>query len=137
MGFGDLVCEYRGTITSLKVLPFDDGSSEVKYELTQVLTLSGRLAGAGFGSNYVRAAADGTSVTKFYGMVTTAEGEAMRLEFGGNAVAVGAGQARFRTTGMIKSAAPALAWLNAVNLAFEGQGDFTTMQVSGRVYEWA
>lgn len=136
MQTNELICEYRGQITSMKVLPFDDGSSEVKYELTQVIQLSGRLSGNGFGSNYVRQAPDGTSVTKFYGVWTTADGESIRGEFGGNAVSLGGGKARFRTTGMFKATAPALEWLNSMNLAFEGEGDFNTMEVAGRVYAW-
>jgi len=132
----ELVCEYRGKITSLKVLPFDDGSQEVKYELTQIIHLSGRLAGTGFGSNYVRQGPDGTSVTKFYGVWTSTDGASIRVEFGGNAVSLGGGKARFRTTGMLKTTAPSLDWLNTMNLAFEGEGDFSTMEVTGRVYAW-
>jgi len=137
MALGEKICDYRGKITSMKVLPFDDGSPEVKYEVTQVLTLTGKLAGSGLGSNYVRQAADGTSVTRFYGLFTTDTGENLRAEFAGNAVAIGNGRARFRTTGILKAPSKDLQWLTDKPLAFEGEGDFGTMEVSGSLYLWS
>ena len=137
MALGDLICEYTGKITSMKVLPFDDDGQEVRYEVTQVVRLNGRISGGGFGSNYVRQAADGTSVTKFYGVFTTTEGHSIRAEFGGNALSLGPDRARFRTTGMLKTTALSLDWLNSTTIAFEGEGDFSTMDVIGKLYVWS
>lgn len=137
MALGDLICEYAGKITSVKILPFEDSGADVRYEVTQTIRLSGKLAGGGFGSNYVRQSPDGTSVTKFYGIWTTENGYSIRAEFGGNAVPLGSGRASFRTTGMLKSGEPSLAWLTSQSLAFEGEGDFNTMEVTGKVYLWS
>ncbi len=41
MALGELISEYRGKITSMKVLPFESGGQGVKYEVTQVADLSG------------------------------------------------------------------------------------------------
>ena len=70
----------------MKVLPFESGGQSVKYEVTQVADLNGRLTGHGIGSNYVQQAADGTSTTKFYGAFTTTEGETILAEAGGMSV---------------------------------------------------
>ena len=137
MNLGDLICEFNGKITSMKVLPFEDGAQDAKYEVTQLVSLTGRLTCSGIGSNYVRQSPDGTSVTKFYGLFTTPDGESIRAEFGGNAIATAPEKARFRTTGMLKSAAQNLAWLNTANIAFEGEGDFSSMTVTGKLYLWS
>lgn len=133
---GELVSEYRGKITSVKVLPFDSPGQGVKYEVTQVAELSGRLSGRGVGSNYVSLAADGTSTTKFYGVFTTDEGETILAESGGMSVPLAPGRVRFRTTATLKTAAAKLSWLNTTVLAFEGKGDFSSMEVIGKLYEW-
>ena len=136
MARGELISEYRGKITSMKVLPFESGGQSVKCEVTQVADLSGRLTGRGIGSNYVQQAADGTSTTKFYGVFTTAEGATILAEAGGMSVPLTPGRVRFRTTGMLKTAAPKLSWLNTTVVAFEGEGDFSTMEIVGKLYEW-
>jgi hypothetical protein len=136
MAFGELISEYKGKITSMKVLPFESGGQSVKYEVTQVADLSGRLTGHGIGSNYVQQAVDGTSTTKFYGVFTTTEGETILAEAGGMSVPLMPGRVRFRTTGMLKTTAPKLSWLNTMVVAFEGEGDFSTMEVVGKLYEW-
>ena len=136
MALGELLCEYRGKITSMKVLPFDGGGQGVKYEVTQVADLNGRLNGHGIGSNYVQQAADGTSTTKFYGIFTTTEGETLLAESGGMSVPIAPGRVRFRTIVTFKATSPRLSWLNTTVVAFEGEGDFSTMEVVGKLYEW-
>jgi len=136
MALGELLCEYRGKITSMKVLPFDSAGQGVKYEVTQVADLTGRLNGHGIGSNYVQQSADGTSTTKFYGVFTTSEGETLLAESGGMSVPVAPGRVRFRTIVTFKATSPKLNWLNATVVAFEGEGDFSTMEVVGKLYEW-
>jgi hypothetical protein len=37
---------------------------------------------------------------------------------------------------MLKTTAPRLSWLNTMVVAFEGEGDFSTMEVVGKLYEW-
>jgi hypothetical protein len=133
---GEPISEYSGKITSVKVLPFDSPGQGIKYELTQVGELRGRLSGRGVGSNYIRLAADGTSTTKFYGVFTTNDGETLLLESGGMGVPLSPGRVKFRTTATLKSTAPKLAWINTTPLAFEGEGDFSTMEVIGKLYEW-
>ena len=136
MALGELLGEYRGKITSMKVLPFEDCGQGVKYEVTQVADLNGRLNGHGIGSNYVQQAADGISTTKFYGIFTTTEGETLLAESGGMSVPIAPGRVRFRTTTIFKTTSPRLNWLNTTVVAFEGEGDFSTMEVLGKLYEW-
>jgi hypothetical protein len=133
---GELLCEYKGTITSMKVLPFESGGQSVKYEVTQVADFSGRLNAHGIGSNYVQQAADGTSTTKFYGVFTTNEGETILAESGGMSVSLTPGRVRFRTTATLKTTSPKLSWINTIVFAFEGEGDFSSMEVVGKLYEW-
>ena len=40
---GEVVGDYSGKITSVKVLPFDSTGQGVKYEVTQVAEVRGRL----------------------------------------------------------------------------------------------
>ncbi len=136
MALGDLLCGYKGKITSMKVLPFESSGQGVKYEVTQVADLSGRLNGHGVGSNYVQQATDGTSTTRFYGVFTTSEGETLLAESSGMSVPLAPGRVRFRTTATLKTTSPRLSWLNTTIVAFEGEGDFSTMEVVGKLYEW-
>jgi hypothetical protein len=133
---GKVLSEYSGKITSVKVLPFDNAGQGVRYEVTQVGEFRGRLSCQGIGSNYVQVAADGTSTTKFYGVFTTPAGETILMESGGMGVPLGTGRVKFRTTVTLKSTAAALAWVNSTPIAFEGEGDFSTMEVRGTLYEW-
>lgn len=133
---GEVISEYHGKITSVKVLPFDSPGQGVKYEVTQVAELSGRLSGRGVGSNYVSLAADGTSTTRFYGVFTTDEGETILAESGGMSVPLAPGRVRFRTTATLKTTSSKLTWINTTVLAFEGEGDFSTMEIIGKLYEW-
>jgi hypothetical protein len=86
MVLGKLISEYQGRITSVKALPFDSSGQGVKYEVTQVGELSGRLSGRGVGSNFVQLAADGTSTAKFYDAFITNDGETILAESGGMSV---------------------------------------------------
>ncbi len=133
---GEKLSEYRGKITSVKVLPFEHGGQGVRYEVTQVGEFRGRLSCQGMGSNYVHVAADGTSTTKFYGVFTTPAGETILMESGGMGVPLGSGRVKFRTTATLKSTAAAWAWVNTTPTAFEGEGDFSTMEVRGTLYAW-
>ncbi|MGE0824028.1 MAG: hypothetical protein AB7G75_14480 [Candidatus Binatia bacterium] len=133
---GEVLSDYSGKITSVKVLPFDNAEPGVKYEVTQVGEFRGRLSCQGMGSNYVQVAPDGTSTTKFYGVFTTPDGETLLMESGGMGVPLGAGRVKFRTTVTLKSAAAKLTWVNTTPIAFEGEGDFSTMEVKGTLYEW-
>jgi len=133
---GEVMGDYSGKITSVKVLPFDNAGQGVKYEVTQVAEVRGRLSCKGMGSNYVQVAADGTSTTKFYGIFTTPDGETLLMESGGMGVPLGSGRVKFRTTVTLKSSAAKLAWVNTAPIAFEGEGDFSTMEVNGTLYEW-
>ena len=132
---GELVSEYRGKITSVKVLPFDSSGQGVKYEVTQMGEFSGRLSGRGVGSNYVQLAVDGTSTTKFYGVFTTSEAETIFMESGGMGLPLAPGRIKFRTTVTLKSTSSKLAWVNTTPMAFEGEGDFSAMEVVGKLYE--
>ena len=133
---GEVLSEYNGKITSVKVLPFENIRHGVKYEVTQVGEFHGRLSCKGMGSNYVQVASDGTSTTKFYGVFTTPDGETIFMESGGMGVPLGAGRVKFRTTATLKSTAAKLAWVNTTPIAFEGEGDFSTMEVRGTLYAW-
>ena len=133
---GEVMSDYSGKITSVKVLPFDNAGQGVKYEVTQVGEFRGRLSCQGMGSNYVQVAADGTSTTKFYGVFTTPDGETLLMESGGMGVPLGAGRVKFRTTVTLRSSTAKLAWVNTTPIAFEGEGDFSTMEVRGTLYEW-
>jgi hypothetical protein len=137
MALGELLGEYRGKITSVKVLPFESMGQGIKYEVTQVAELSGRLSGRAIGSNYVQVAADGTSTTRFYGVLTTTDGGTILMESGGMSVPLAPGRVKFRTTVTLKSTSPNLTWVNTTPMAFEGEGDFSTMEVVGKLYEWS
>ena len=45
MSPGEVICEYKGKYTSLKVHPFEDASQQVSLEGTLLAEYSGRLAG--------------------------------------------------------------------------------------------
>lgn len=57
-------------------------------------------------------------------------------EAGGMSVPLTPGRVRFRTMGTFKTTAPKLSWLNTTVVAFEGEGDFSSMEVIGKIYEW-
>jgi hypothetical protein len=57
------------------------------------------------------------------------------MELGGMGVPLDAGRVKFRPTVTLDTAAN-LAWVNATPIAFEGEGDFSTMEVRGILYAW-
>lgn len=136
MRAGELLCEYTGTITSVKVLPFEDTGYAAKYEVTQTGTSTGKLAVSAVGSNYVQMHPDGTSTTRYYGIWTTDDGVALLVESGGMSVPLAGGRVRFGTTVKFRSPSESYAWLATTMCGFEGEGDFSTMSITGRVYEW-
>ncbi len=136
MPLRELICDYKGKITSIKVLPFASSGYEAEYEVTQLSELSGRLSATGVGSNYVRLHSDGTSTTRFYGVFTTGEGERVLVESAGMSVPLAPGRVRFGTTVTFKTRSEKLGWLNMTMGAFEGEGDFSTMEIVGKIYEW-
>lgn len=131
-----LVSRYTGKITSVKVVPFKGSGFPVEYEITQVAQLSGELAGNIVGSNYVEVAADGTSRTRFYGVLTTDALETVLLESAGMSVPIGGGRSRYLTTVTHKTTAARLDWINTAIMTFEGEGDFGSMEIAGDLYRW-
>ena len=136
MPLGELICDYKGTITSVKILPFDGAEFGVKYEVTQVGVSTGKFASSAVGSNYVQVHEDGTSTTKYYGVWTTEDGEPIMVESGGMSVPLGGGRVRFATTVKCRSRAEKYEWRTSTPIGFEGEGDFNTMDVSGQLYLW-
>ena len=136
MPLGELICDYTGTITSVKILPFEGSEFGVKYEVTQIGTSTGRFASSAVGSNYVQVHEDGTSTTRYYGVWTTDEGDPILVESGGMAVPLGGGRVRFATTVKCRSRLEKYAWLTSTPIGFEGEGDFGTMEVTGQLYLW-
>ena len=136
MPLGELICEYKGTITSVKILPFEGAEFGVKYEVTQVGVSTGRFTSSAVGSNYVQVHEDGTSTTKYYGVWTTEDGDPIMVESGGMSVPLGGGRVRFATTVKCRSQLKKYEWLTSTPIGFEGEGDFNTMDVSGQLYLW-
>jgi hypothetical protein len=64
------------------------------------------------------------------------KGETVLLEAGGMGVPLGSGRVKLHTTGTVQTTTAKLAWLNTTPLAFEGEGDFSTMELTGKLYEW-
>ena len=136
MPLGELLCDYTGNITSVKVLPFEGTEFGAKYEVTQTGTSTGKLSISAIGSNYVQVHADGTSTTKYYGIWTPKEGDPILVESGGMSVPLGDGRVRFRTTVKFRTRSEQYAWLNTTMCGFEGEGNFSTMEISGQIHEW-
>ncbi len=136
MPLGELLCDYTGNITSVKVLPFEGTEFGAKYEVTQTGTSTGKLSISAIGSNYVQVHADGTSTTKYYGIWTPKEGDPILVESGGMSVPLGDGRVRFGTTVKFRTRSEQYAWLNTTMCGFEGEGNFSTMEISGQIYEW-
>ena len=120
MSGGEVICEYKGKYTSLKVHPFEDASQQVFLEGTLLAEYSGRLA------------ADGTATIEYYGVLTTADDEIVFVRGRGMGAVTNQGQTRVRTTVTSKTAAQQLAWLNITIASFGGSGDFS--EVTGTRY---
>ena len=74
MSPGEVICDYKGKYTSLKVLPFEDASREVSLEGTLVSEYQGRLSGTEVGTVYWRQASDGTATLEGAGDFSEAVG---------------------------------------------------------------
>ena len=125
MSPGEVICDYKGKYTSLKVLPFEDASREVSLEGTMVSEYRGRLNGTEIGTVYWRQAADGSATVSYYGVLTTTEGEIVFVKGRGMGAVTNQGQNRVRTTVTFQTTAQNLAWLNITIASFEGEGDFS------------
>lgn len=140
MALGELISEWRGKLTSVKVHPFESSGQGVKYELTWLGEDSGRLSGRELGTDYWLVGPDGTGVIDYYGVLTTHEGEIVLVEGRGTSVPMEQGRTRFRLTVAFKTSAPKLAWLTNSIAAFEAEGDLSgdlaTKVFTGRYYEW-
>ena len=132
MSPGEVICEYKGKYTSLKVHPFEDASQQVSIEGTLLAEYSGRLAGKEIGTMYWQQAADGTATVEYYGILTTTEGELVFVRGRGMGAVTDQGQTRVRTTVTFKTTAQQLAWLNITIASFEGGGDFS--EATGTFY---
>lgn len=132
MSGGEVICEYKGKYTSLKVHPFEDASQQVFLEGTLLAEYSGRLAGEEIGTMYWRQAGDGTATIEYYGVLTPADDEIVFVRGRGMGAVTNQGQTRVRTTVTSKTAAQHLAWLNITIASFEGSGDFS--EVTGTCY---
>ncbi len=132
MSPGEVICEYTGKYTSLKVHPFEDASQQVSLEGTLLAEYSGRLAGKEIGTMYWQQAADGTASIEYYGVLTTADDEIVFVRGRGMGAVTSQGQTRVRTTVTFKTAAQQLAWLNITIASFEGSGDFS--EATGTFY---
>jgi hypothetical protein len=58
------------------------------------------------------------------------------MESSGMGLPLASGRVKFWTTVTLKSSSPKLAWINTTPMAFEGEGDFSAMEVVGKLYEW-
>ena len=140
MALGELIGEWKGKLTSVKVCPFDSSGQGVKYEFTWLGEVSGRLSGRELGTDYWLIAPDGAGVFTYYGVLTTLEGEVVLEEGRGMSIPMGQGRTRAKATVTFKTTAPKLAWLNNLIGAFESEGDYSgdlsTKVFSGKYYEW-
>ncbi len=125
MSPGEVICDYKGKYTSLKVLPFEDASREVSLEGTLVSEYQGRLSGTEVGTVYWRQASDGTATLAYYGVLTTTDGELVFIKGRGMGAVTQQGQTRVRATVTFQATARQLAWLNITLASFEGEGDFS------------
>ncbi len=136
----DLICEWKGKLNSIKVCPFDHSSSGVKYEMTWIGELTGRLEGREIGTDYLTMAADGTGSSAYYGVITTRDGEIVLVENHGTLVPTEQGRSRAKFVVKFMTSAPRLAWLTTTTASFETESDFstdlTTSVFSGAYYMW-
>jgi hypothetical protein len=140
VGLGELICDWKGKLTSVKVHPFESSGRGVKYELTWLGEDSGRLTGRELGTDYWVVAPDGTGVVDYYGVLTTHEGEVVLVEGHGTTAPTKQGRTRARVAVTFKTTAPKLAWLSNMIAAFESEGDLSddlsTKVFSGSYVEW-
>jgi len=136
----DAIGEWHGKLNSIKVCPFESANLTVKYEMSWIGEVSGRLSGQEIGTDYLSVAADGAGVTAYYGAVTTSTGETVLVEGHGTTTPSEGGQIRARIAIRFRTSSSRLAWLNETSAAFESEadwsGDLSTRVFSGRYVEW-
>ena len=125
MSPGEVICDYKGKYTSLKVLPFEDASREVSLEGTLVSEYEGRRNGTEAGTVYWRQAADGSATLSYCGVLTTTDGEVVFIKGRGMGAVTDQGQTRVRATVTFQTTSQQLAWLNITIATCEGEGDFS------------
>jgi hypothetical protein len=139
MASGEIISEWKGRLNSLIVRPFDCSDS-VKYEMSWLGEVSGRLTGQDIGTDYLSMASDGTGTSDYYGVLTTPQGEVVMVEGHGTIVPAEQGRVRSRFAIKFRTAASRLAWLTNTIAAFESEtefsGDLTSKVFSGRYIEW-
>ena len=136
----EIIAEWKGKLNSIKVCPFVSANPAVKYEMTWIGDLTGRLKGVEIGTDYLTIAADGTGVGDYYGVITTAEGETVLVEGHGTATPIKDGRMAARFAIRFRTASSQLSWLNTFTAAFESEGDLSgdlsSKVLSGRYVEW-
>lgn len=136
----EVIGEWKGKLNSIKVCPFESAGSGVKYEMSWIGEVTGRLSGQEIGTDYLAVAPDGNGVTAYYGVVTTSTGETVLVEGHGTTTPTEQGQIRGRIAIRFKTSSSRLAWLNNTSAAFEIEadwsGDLSTRVFSGRYVEW-
>lgn len=136
----DVIGEWKGKLNSIKVCPFESNTSGIKYEMTWIGEVSGRLSGQEIGTDYLSVAPDGTGITAYYGVVTTSTGETVLVEGHGTTTPTERGRIRARISLRLRTFSSRLAWLNNTSAAFESEadwsGDLSTKVFSGRYVEW-
>jgi hypothetical protein len=140
MAMGEIIGEWKGKLNSLKVHPFESSGSGVKYEMTWLGEVSGRLSGQEIGTDYLSVAADGTGISDYYGVVTTSAGETVLVEGHGTTMPTEQGRVRARFAIRFRTSSSRLAWLTNMSAAFESDadwsGDLLTKVFFGKYVEW-
>lgn len=136
MALGELISEWKGKITATKVHPFDSSGQEVTIEQAILGEQTGRLSGREMGAAYVTLAPDGTTVGTYYGVLTTTDGETVRVESRGMGAPLSPGRSRVQVTVTLRTTSPKLAWVNTTIAAFEGEVNDAEMGIAGRIYGW-
>lgn len=136
----EVIGEWKGKLNSLKVLPFEAAGTIVRYEMTWLGEISGRLSGREIGTDYIVMSADGSGISDYFGVLTTSQGEIVLVEGHGTTIPTEQGLVRARFSIKFRTTAPRLAWLTTTGAAFESEGDWSgdlsTKSFSGRYVEW-
>jgi hypothetical protein len=136
MPLGQVISEWKGKITAIKNEPFATGAEGIRQEWYLLAQQSGRLNGNEVGTLYSTMSPDGSLAGEYYGVLTTADGEAVTVVGKFTAMMISPSQARFVASPLIRTASSKLAWLNGMLTAFEGIGDLAKMELEGKIYEW-
>jgi hypothetical protein len=140
MPTGEVIAEWKGKLNSLKVLPFEAAGAIVRYEMTWLGEISGRLSGNEIGTDYISISPDGSGISDYFGVLTTSQGEIVLVEGHGTPIPAEQGLVRARFGIKFRTVAPRLAWLTKMGAAFESEGDWSgdlsAKVFSGRYLEW-